>query len=179
MPRITHTELDDMLIEARAGIDASDLHGSLAGYLCGGGIADARHWLDALALAYEGEALPEFCARLYAECAAHLADPGFVFTPLLPPEDTPLAARADALGAWCQGFLGGIGLAGAAHAGAMSADAREILGDFDTIAATSFDDTDSEEAEAAFAEVIEFVRVGAILLHTELTPPAPGGATVH
>ena len=37
---ISYSELGDALARAQAGIDASDLHGSLIGYLCGGGRAE-------------------------------------------------------------------------------------------------------------------------------------------
>ena len=45
---ITHAQLGDLLATLRFGVDPSDLHGSLTGYLCAGGHADARDWLAAL-----------------------------------------------------------------------------------------------------------------------------------
>jgi len=181
---ISHAELGALLAKAQFGVGASDLHGSLAGFLCGGGQTDARHWLVALELDPDDSAAAAFphdtLERLYADCAAWLADPELRFEPLLPPANAPLAARADALVEWCRGFLGGIGLAGAGAAGTLSAEASEILSDFGTIASTRFEYADNEEDETALAEVIEFIRVGALLLHTELSNVAPlPGTTLH
>lgn len=180
---ISYSELGEALARAQAGVGASDLHGSLAGYLCGGGSADARHWFDALELNHGedvGASLPaSLLEQLYRDCASWLADPDLGFEPLLPATETPLDARADALVEWCRGFLGGFGLAGAGHDGMLSRDAQEILSDFGTIAATRFEYAGNEDDEAALSEVIEFIRVGALLLHAELHAAPKPGATLH
>ena len=90
------------------------------------------------------------------------------FEPLLPPADTALEHRADALVDWCRGFLGGLGLAGVSREHGLSADGAEILSDFGTIAGTRFEYADGEEDESALTEVIEFIRVGVLLLHAEI-----------
>jgi yecA family protein len=185
---ITYTELADALSGARLGISPSDLHGSLAGYLCGGGSAGPLNWLDALELAADVDdaargtakaVSPALLERMYHECADWLADPELGFEPLLPSAETSLDERADAIVEWCRGFLGGLGLAGAGHQNSLSAEAKEILGDFATIAATRFEYSDREEDENALTEVTEFIRVGALLLHAELHANPNSGATVH
>ena len=180
---MTHAQLGELLAALRFGVDPSDLHGSLTGYLCAGGHADAGDGLAALRIevdAAEAAAGSEPMRRLVRECSAWLDDPELGFEPLLPAADTPVDVRADALVEWCRGFLGGIGLAGAAGAGDVSPDCAEILRDFGTIAASHFEYSDSEEDESALAEVIEFIRVGVLLLHNELTElGVPPTATVH
>jgi uncharacterized protein YgfB (UPF0149 family) len=179
---LSHDELDRALSALHSGIGASDLHGSLIGYLCGGGTAGAERWTDALALDL-GEPVDrsvELAGRLYRECRNALEDPELGFEPLLPPGEAPLAARADALVDWCRGFLGGMGLAGAADAGAVAAagDGAEILHDFGEIARSRFETGATEEDERALSEVIEFVRIGVLLLHAELARP-PSQPTLH
>lgn len=182
---ITHAQLGAVLAAMRFGVEPSDLHGSLTGYLCAGGVASARDWLAALQLQLDdaetvaaAKSVP--LQQLFGECRAWLADPDQRFEPLLPAADTPVDVRADALVEWCRGFLGGIGLAGAAQAGGLSADGAEILRDFGTIAASNFEYADSEEDESALAEVIEFIRVGVLLLHAELANAGvPKKATLH
>lgn len=182
---ITHAQLGELLASLRFGVDPSDLHGSLTGYLCAGGQADARDWLAALRLETDkAEAAAAASSaplqQLFRECSAWLDDPDMRFEPLLPAADTPVDVRADALVEWCRGFLGGIGLAGAADASGLSPDCAEILRDFGTIAASHFEYSDSEEDEGALAEVIEFIRVGVLLLHNELVAvTVPAKATVH
>lgn len=182
---ITHAELGEVLAALRFGVDASDLHGSLTGYLCAGGPANAREWLAALQLQLdEGEVAAAVRSaplqQLIAECSAWLADPDLRFEPLLPAADTPVDVRADALVEWCRGFLGGVGLAGATDRSGLSADGAEILRDFGTIAGSHFEYADSEEDESALSEVIEFIRVGVLLLHSELAVAgAPPKVTLH
>ena len=89
----------------------------------------------------------------------------------MPGDDVALARRAEALVEWCRGFLGGVGLAGiGSKREALSAEAREIVEDFGTIAASNFDYADEDEDETALSEVLEFVRVGVLLLYSELDP---------
>ena len=180
-PAVTHAELGEMLARLHLGVGASDLHGSLTGYICGGGSAGARGWLQALELQAEpGVDLPQAAfARLYEDCAAWFGDPELGFEPLLPEIDSTLDARAEALVEWCRGFLGGLGLAGVSTKRGLSADAQEILHDFGTIAGSRFEYADAEEDESALAEVIEFIRVGVLLLHAELTSAGRAGKTVH
>lgn len=182
---ITHAQLGELLATLHFGVDPSDLHGSLTGFLCAGGRASARDWLAALRVEVdEAEAAAAMNAaplqQLFSECSAWLDDPDLRFEPLLPSLETPVDIRADALVEWCRGFLGGIGLAGVTEAGHLSPDCAEILKDFGTIAASRFEYADSEEDESALAEVIEFIRVGVLLLHTELAAAAvPAKVTVH
>ena len=182
---ITHAQLGELLATLRFGVDPSDLHGSLTGYLCAGGQASARDWLAALQLqldAAEAAAAERSqpLQQLFEECSAWLDDPDLRFEPLLPAADTPLDVRADALVEWCRGFLGGIGLTGAADKRGLSPDGAEILRDFGTIAGSHFEYADSEEDESALAEVIEFIRVGVLLLHAELAKAGmPARTTLH
>jgi len=181
---VGHDQLDALIVRLQLGTDASELHGSLSGYLAGGGSLRGGSVLEALHLDAEAEtpqaADAALLRRLARECEAELADPELGFEPLLPPDDRPLAERADALVVWCRGFLGGFGLAGAAAHAGLSDEAKEILRDLGTIAGSSFEFQDADEDEDALIEVQEFVRMGALLLHTECTASDdPASGTVH
>lgn len=169
---LTHAELARALETMRLGVGASDLHGSLTGYLCGGGSAGAEEWPAALEIEPDARTAlrHEALQRLYRDCRAQLDDPDLGFEPLLPAHDAPVERRAEALVEWCRGFLGGVGLSGSTTQ-LVSADANEVLADLGRIAASRFDYDDAEEDESALSEVLEFVRVGVLLLHTELTRP--------
>jgi uncharacterized protein YgfB (UPF0149 family) len=180
--QLSHSELGDILDRLRVGVGASDLHGSLTGYLCGGGKAGAKAWPEALELDAAGDTWQNDAVfpSLYRQCREQLEDSDLGFEPLLPSDDTSVAKRAEALVEWCRGFLGGIGLSGAGSArGPLSAEASEIIRDFGAIAASSFDYGDDDEDETALTEVLEFVRVGVLLLHGELddTPQRQRTAT--
>ena len=173
---LSHAELAYALKTLRLGMGASDLHGSLTGYLCAGGSAGEDEWPAALEIkpdpiggvrvkpepvsttpASGTEPQHETLRRLYRDCRAQLDDPDLGFEPLLPALDAPLETRADALVEWCRGFLGGVGLSGSA-ARLLSADASEVLADIGRIAASRFDYDDAEEDESALTEVLEFVQ---------------------
>ena len=181
---IGHDDLDALIRRLHLGTQASELHGSLCGFLAGGGSLQGVSVLAALQL--DGEPVEPsvddsaLLQRLVKQCANELDDPELGFEPLLPEDDRPLAERADAMAEWCRGFLGGFGLAGTAAHAQLSEEAQEVLRDLGTIAASSFDFGEQDEDEDALIEVQEFVRIGAMLLYTECAPPArPGGGSLH
>ena len=179
-----HDDIDALTIRLRLGTEASELHGSLCGYLAGGGTLRGSSMLAALQL--DGEATNPTAGdlalldQLARQSSTELADPELGFEPLLPDDDRPLAERAGAMVDWCRGFLGGFGLAGAAAHAQLSDEAQEVLRDLGTVAASSFDLGNEEEDEDALIEVQEFVRVAAMLLYTECTAPDQSASgTVH
>ncbi len=160
--------LDDEIRAAALAVNAFELHGSLCGYLCGGGRSDRGDWLQLLALqpdAVDGEA-DSALDQLYLATRQQLDAQDFDFTLLQPDDGEPLDTRADALVAWCRGFLGGFGLA-AAPGAALSEEAGEALEDIGRIAASSLSYDGDESDEEALAEIIEFVRVAALLVHSD------------
>ncbi len=168
-PGPDHAELAGVLRTLRLGIDASDLHGSLCGYLCSGATPADGEWLESLALSPEDPAAaadPRLQA-FFRACQTQFAAPLAEVEPLLPAASEPMPRRAAALVEWCRGFLGGFGLGGAALIPALPADAREILGDFGTIAASRLEGTGDAGEERALADVLEFVRTAAALLHRD------------
>jgi uncharacterized protein YgfB (UPF0149 family) len=101
---------------------------------------------------------------LRAVSARQLEDRSFGFELLLPDDDASLARRSGAVFDWCRGFLGGFGLAAGATP-ALSGEGTEALADIARLAAATPQDEGDEEDEAALAEIEEFIRVAALLLH--------------
>lgn len=159
-------EVANDIARMRLGVDAAELHGSLCGFLSGGGQPARQAWLDALMLEAEAGTLAPDGAldRLFVASRTQLADPDLGFVLLLPEDACAVAERGEALLAWCRGFLGGFGLA-AGQTPPLSPEAREALDDLSKIAASrlSYDDPDGDET--AFVEVAEFVRVAVLLLY--------------
>ncbi|WP_255505399.1 UPF0149 family protein [Alkalisalibacterium limincola] len=148
------------------GVDASELHGLLAGYVCGGGQVTGSDWLGTVMLdeqaprPAEGEALD----TVFKATTGQLADADFGFALLLPHESQSLEQRAAGLLGWCRGFLGGFGLAAGAKP-PLSEESAEALEDLGKIAGSQLSYDDPEGDEQALEEVAEFVRVAALLLH--------------
>jgi uncharacterized protein len=162
-----HAEVATTLDALRLGVGASDLHGSLTGYLCAGG-KPCDAWLAALALDDAPASAQERLRPLRLACERQFADGGADVEPLLPPSSAPLAQRAQALVEWCRGFLGGFGLGGATMHSPLAADAKEIIADLGTIAASRLEHSESAEEERAFAEVLAFVRTATALLYRQV-----------
>jgi len=181
---IGYDELDAAAARLQLAEDASGLHGSLCGFLAGGGRMGKQSLVEALHMDAEAatpsasdQALLE---RLVKQTETELADPELGFEPLMPADDRPLTERADALVDWCRGFLGGFGLGGAETHAKLSDEAQEILKDLGTIAASSFEFGDEAEDEDSLIEVHEFVRMGAMLLFAECANRhGPSNDTVH
>lgn len=180
---LTHARLEAALHGTELGIDASELDGLLTGYVCGGGKAGRESLSTALQLDSDDPQLNELLAGMHDTCVRHLGQMDMNLEPLLPADGNSLHERADALVDWTRGFLGGFGLAGTA-ADALSGDGREVLRDLGVIAASrlTLDEADenADEDESALMELLEFVRVGAMLLQTEVAmAETPAGGRTH
>ena len=162
--------LEAALARAKLGVSPADLHGSITGYLCAGGYGCAHELLAALAL--EGDeagaaddALHGLLDRLAGDISRRLRT-GEPVAPLLPSGALP--ARADAMVDWCRGFLGGLALKGELAQAARAPAVRELLDDFSQIAAAHL--ACDEDDEAAFDDVLDFIRSGVAQLHAALAP---------
>lgn len=168
-----YDEVAEALGRLGGGLGAADLHGVLSGYLCAGGeqlgellqAASLEHLLDAGTDARVRETI----ARLFVATHAGLGAADFGFAPLLPDADRPLPERVRGLLEWCQGFLGGLGAGGLSDVQRLSAEGREVLSDLAEIARTRVGfDADEEVDETALAELVEYARMGALLLREDL-----------
>jgi uncharacterized protein YgfB (UPF0149 family) len=101
-----------------------------------------------------------------------LRDPQMSFQLFLPDDDVSLAARSEALTQWCSGFLAGLGLSGIGESNDMPDDAREFLSDLADISCADFIIEASDESdEVAFVELVEYARVGTMLVYETLRGP--------
>ncbi len=168
---------------ALAAFDAEPLaqwHGSVCGLLCGAPpdaaerlVASLPHpdgsapGIDAVADGSRAETVVSADLQRVISVTAHtLEEGGLDFQPLLS-DDVPLSERALGLGEWCQGFLYGLATT-VAKDRLMGESLSEVLGDFAEIARAVRGGDDAEEAENAYFELVEFVRVGVQLCYEEL-----------
>jgi uncharacterized protein YgfB (UPF0149 family) len=146
-------------------LPVAELHGALCGWLAGGGTAEGD-WLAQVLADSTQPAVPAGSAldRLREASVAQYEDRDFGFELLLPGAEASLGERSGALFDWCRGFLGGFGLASGANP-PLSEESREALADIARLAGASAQDEGDEEDEDALAEIEEFVRVAALILH--------------
>jgi len=184
---LRYDELAEALSHLGFTQNASEYHGALCGALC---VRDPAE-IDPLRLL---EAAPRFADadaggaeqalyRLCGDSANAFTDSQLGFAPLLPDDQEELAHRVRALSAWCEGFLFGLSSGKPLAMKQCSAEFKEIVKDFTefTRAGVS-EDEDMELEETAYAELVEYIRVGAQLIYLELherAPDAARAATVH
>ncbi|MDN7136031.1 UPF0149 family protein [Pseudidiomarina terrestris] len=151
---------------------AAEIHGLLTGMVAGGASLEGDEWLLLLSdLINEGQSFPpevrERLSLMAAELGASLRDPDLGFQLLLPGDHEPLHERLQALTAWVQSFLVGFGVNQTNLAG-LSADLREAIDDMVEIAKLDIAVDDDEEAERAYFEIMEYLRISAMLCFNEL-----------
>lgn len=166
--------LENALQSADAECGAAESHGLLCGICCAAGKADTAPWLEHIlgegnTLSAAAQNSHDLLGALYAATLMHLNDNDLGLELLLPADDAPLALRSKALGQWCQGFLYGLALGGVREEGGQPGTIPEIMRDFYEISQPGFDhDADDETEEAAYMEIVEYVRMSVLLCHEEL-----------
>lgn len=166
-------EIRDALGDLKARVDAPESHGILCGMLSAGGPVQDRDWLRHLAPDADGEVgAADSLQALYRATVWQIDDPQFSFTLLLPEEDENLGERTEALAHWCSGFLYGLGVSGVTESTQLPGEAAEVLGDLAKIASVDYElEQPGEAEERAYEEVVEYVRVGALLVFESLRGP--------
>lgn len=178
--RADYDDLGELLRGVGAERSVAEVHGMLCGALGGPKPATQPTWMaEVLAGTHpRGEAARDCLdrlARLYEDAERSLADGEFRFAPLLPADEETLAARASALGEWCEGFLLGLSLGGLDERSSLSGDERELITDLAEIARIDPDAGDGEEDEQAYAELVEYVRVAVLTVSGGPDGGDPGG----
>src|SRR5690606_26274249 len=102
-------------------------------------------------------------AAVYDETVGRLQEADRLFSPLLPGDDEPLSVRSEAMADWCSGFLYGLGAGGIADLSVLPEDVREIAGDIIEISRAG-GEGEGEEDEAAYMELVEYLRAGVTLV---------------
>jgi uncharacterized protein YgfB (UPF0149 family) len=180
-----YAEIQRALERSHALADAAEAHGTLSGALCAAQAYRLDDWLGEILP--EGRPAPDSadCLRqVFETTSIALMERQMAFQPLLPDDEDGLSARTAALGEWCRGFLYGLGSGPARDLQALGDEADEILRDLTEITRVGVDPEDSDESnEEAYAELVEFVRVGVQLIFERLqplrAPPPPDRRALH
>lgn len=182
----TYADIQQLLLAERSLTDAAEAHGTLAGSLCTAPAYRFEDWL--VEILPEGKAQVENAQALrdlFSGTQDALVGEMLDFEPLLPTDDQPIGERTTALAQWCVGFLYGLGSSALPDAGGLPGEIGEVVRDFTEISRVEVDKADSEESnESAYAELVEFVRVGVQLVFDELgalrePPREPPGTPFH
>jgi uncharacterized protein YgfB (UPF0149 family) len=177
MLQVTFAEVVRVLEGLDSSVPAAEAHGCLVGALCTTQHYPMERWLEEIIPDEERRAdddSQQALRLLYADTLNALRGEEMDFELLLPGDEIPLAARAGGLSQWCQGFLYGFGsTAQTPKQDDLPANVNEVLNDLTHIGRASVEiegDAENETEEEAYAEVVEYVRVGVQLIHDELVP---------
>ena len=183
---VDHDLLDEALKRCGASWGAGQAHGLLCSRLAVYGPEAGIGWLDQV---LEGSAPDDVLRRecemmldaLYSYTHRQLAERQSAFQPLLPDESDSTIIRAEAIAHWCEGFLHGL-VTGSPNEGLKERLSSEPLSDIikdmlQITRATVDEAADEETNEAAYAELVEYLRVAVQLAYEELAEyrSAPAG----
>ncbi len=169
-------ELDRGLADVEAGTRAAECHGFITGYICAsnntvtepirdhlvGGIDNAEQLEQAYAL----------LDLIAADVVAKLQTTEIIFQPLLPDDSADIAHRASNLSEWCAGFISGLGVGGLGENQSEHPDCDEFIKDIFSISRMEIDAVDDEDTESSLFELVEYIRVGVLMLYQEWYPGA-------
>jgi uncharacterized protein len=155
--------------------DPFDLHGTLCGVLCVRQHQQAKDWIEEFASKASDKEKKKL-VYLFKLAQKQLDSPDLDFRLLLPEDEQPLGKRTEGLASWCRGFLYGLGVGGLAKDTPLDIDAQEFLRDVANIAKAKHHSNDNtSESEAAYYEIVEYLRMGVLLIYESLhsTPRGP------
>lgn len=171
----------DLLKSRNIHRPVAEIHGVLCGQVC----ADNRVYDESLSLEVleikddVEEVITNLLKMLVDDIRSQLQAEDYSFQPLLPDDDESIEHRLQALASWCEGFNAGFAGAWIREDGDMSAEVREVLGDFARIGEIDQEDegASDRENEVNFMEITEYVRMAAITVYLQ-NNPSPVAAQV-
>ncbi len=170
-----HEELVQVLNEQDFTGTACEFHGLLTGLVAGGMFKGNKDYLEHLSalfnngMSIKGKvkvAANDLVEKIHTQFEA--GDMSFEL--MLMDEDEVLQDQAEELINWVQYFLVGFGL-NKRNLENASSDVREIIEDLTNVTRMDHEMEDTNENQADYYEVVEFIRVSAILCHQEFGKP--------
>ena len=179
-----YSQLNAALEEVNAALSAAECHGVLCGTLCSPhGFTEEEWLLEVLDGTITEDEHMARCRLILQdtrnETIRRLNSNDFEFAPLLPADNETLSIRSEALGCWCRGFLAGLGLGGVRDMAQLPSDTQEIIADLSEMARIDTNPEVNESSETAFVELLEYIRVGVMLINEELRPSSATSSATH
>ena len=191
---VDFSEIDVVLERLGVIYAASESHGVLCGLLCVKGFVSYDEWKRLLhdeqksQPAWNDEDIDEeingmnddrqagsamdddwgLLQDLYEETLRQLSDDDYGFSLLMPEDEQPLRLRTQALVEWCEGFLFGLGAGEVKDFAQLPDDVNEISHDLAEISRAYHEDESTEADEVAYTELVEYVRVGVLVIYEAL-----------
>lgn len=163
--------LEYRLIAANTPFSMAYVHGMMVGLLCVSSRSPQQCWpliQEKIPILDAGQGtLVDLINKVFTLTVEHLrnSEKGMV---LMLPDELPLGQRLEALVDWCEGFLIGIKLENLPSGALLRLPlVIEVIEDLEKIKDISFDACDTPENQNDYLEIVEFVRIGALLVYAE------------
>lgn len=181
-----YSDIISLLERAGGDVSPAEAQGIACGLLAVNLGSDQAQWLDELLsdqrdkhnfLLQEAE---NGLAQVFTGVMSQLSDSNLQFELLLPDDEASLENRFEAVQSWSRGLLYGLSIAGINQYESLPEDSREFLQDVVQISTpAAFDFDEDDESEDAYAEIIEYLRVGTLLLAEEIQPTKQESVAIH
>jgi yecA family protein len=175
-----YSEIQHALASTGATLSASEAHGLMCGMICSSPYKNAPQWEPLLLGEKPNQKSKKILQQLYMYSDSLISEFALEFILALPDDEADINERTECLGLWCQGFLVGLQQGPLKLAPDADTEATEALHDLTEIAqvTTGRSDTGNDEDEAAYLELVEYVRLAVLMLYHELRTPStkPSGS---
>jgi len=169
--KVDYDELNAELGAIHAGMRASECHGFLCGHYCSSNSIELDLWREHLLGGIDDSVNVADCITILEQLAnqvkVEVLSEDISFDLLLPDDQDAISLRSSALAEWCAGFTSGLGIGGMGEKPKLNEECEEFVKDLISISRMETAIEEGEEAETALFEIVEYIRVGVIMLHQE------------
>lgn len=175
-----YDKLNHALQHVAEELHASEMHGLICGMLAGDP-KSANAWKQNVLAG--NDVPPEVDAvlqDLFDASSEQLKESLFELRLVLPDDEVDLGIRAEALTLWVQGFLTGLKMTNVPVEDREPSEVTEVIHDMVEIAKMNHEEVvATEEDEIAFAELVEYVRMGVIMIFEETEEKQASASNQH
>ena len=169
---LTYNSVQNALMHLDCPVSAAEVHGLICGMLAiNSTVKPQLCFQEILDDSVDAPQSLSVLQQLFEQSLQQFNDSNLHFDLLLPDDEMNLAKRLFAIQEWGQGMLYGTAVAGLKNLQTLPEDSHEFLQDTSKIVASGeLDLEDDETAEQAYSEIVEYMRIGTLLLSEELQP---------
>ncbi len=169
-----YTDVTTALDATETPFLVAQVHGFICGLLCATSGKTDNSWQKKVLAEHKSKAAREILQQLFETSFHLISEFSFEFTLLLPDDKTAINLRTEALGSWCQGYLSGLKHCHVPIENREPSEITDTLNDILEISQVNYDDLQQdEENEAAYFELLEYIRLAVLMIFHEFKNPSP------
>ena len=179
-----YESLSDLIERTNLSMSPAELHGLATGLLVADTSASENRYLQLVCEEPEqGDVLAventQLLRELFQATREALQAITLEFKPLVPEDDEPLADRIDAACEWARSLLYGLAEQGVHQRTDLTEDVSGFVNDLMEISRGGYAHEKGEEGEMVYADLLEYLRMGALMVQEELQPVKAAPQILH